>query len=184
MTKKSDLPEFPKILTEKIEFALYCVKDLSPELVSEYLENYRWNVVQWTVAKGITSLPFISNPSSDNKKDATQLKFVPYERYEDIRRLDDAYQHRNSFLENGADDYVAKSVESRVNSLRGSRPRLTEGKTKDERYKEICDYMNRCSYKDSDDKETLMANAVAHFDVSEGTIYNALRWGKTNNSKK
>ena len=111
------------------------------------------------------------------------MKFVPHERYEDIRRLDEAYKERDSFLNNGADDYIAIAVEGRINSLLGSKPKkLTGGQTRDERYKNICEYMG--SYMNSDDKAALVSRAADHYSVSERTIYHALNWGEMTRKKK
>ncbi len=179
MKKKSKLPRYPKVLFEKLRFALFCVRDLDHEMVMDLLMKYRCNRTRFIAATGINNkyLPTeVGNCESVSVKD---LEPIPIEHLHNIEQLDEAFQQLHKYRNGGAGDYIAADVESGINSLRAKMPRAPRiGRGEKVDHDEICAYLRRRSYESSSNKKALRIDAMSHFNISERTIYTALSKGR------
>lgn len=146
---------FPKVLADELEFALFAVRSLAPEKQAELLARYRRNRVKCIAVWGLLNL--------DAKVEG--LESIPYEYADAIERLDKAFAKVHHYRNGGAGDYVADDVVSEVSRLNAKRPRKRETN-----YEEIGDYLRRRKYAASGNKKAIVADAMAHFDVSESTV--------------
>jgi hypothetical protein len=153
---------FPKVLADRLSFALHAVRDLGHEKMLELLAIHRRNHVKRIATWGIlnTGAP------------VEGLESIPLEHIHNIDRLDQAFQEIHNYMDGGADDYVAADVVSAISRMHAQEPRETKND-----YGEICDWLNKRGYATSDNKKALVLVAMGVFEISESTVRKALRAG-------
>lgn len=162
-TNRTQLPKFPKVLTNKVSHALRATKDMGHERTKLLLDRHRSNHAKRIAAWGISN---IGAP-------VPLLEPMPIEYLYKIKNLDDAFNELRHYIDGGASDYAAKEVGSHINRLRASVPR--NRKTE---YREIAEYLRIRNYEDSSNKKKLISDAQQHFSVSESTVRRAIQQRK------
>jgi len=150
---------FPKILADDVELALGQLSDLKHDEVMELLGRYRSNRAKSIASWGVRNA---GKPVKD-------LASVPVEYASRIKHLDEAFQKLHNYRSGGAADYVADDVVREVFRQNAKRPRKPVND-----YQRIGDFLHRRNYTTSLNKKAIVADAAAHFGVSESTIRRAI----------
>ena len=153
---------FPPVLWRKVCGALDALSSLGHEETMDLLARYRRNRCKRIATQGVL------NPRAW----VDGLEPIPFAHQRAIERLDEAFEELHHYRDGGAGDYSAIGVESEINRRRAQQPR-----TSSHEHGEICAWMRRKGYEASDDKRTLIADAVSFFGTSESTVRRAIRAG-------
>ncbi len=160
--------KFPEVLSKKLSFALALLKNINDDGFDgvELLDIYRRNLIRNTVARGLTLF------NSQDKVDELKVEDpqIPPQYLWTLQLIDEAFQDLHSFLDGGADQYVARDVARTARSISHSGERSK--KATDE---EIANFLKRRNYSDSDNKKALILDAMEHFDISRSKVLDAAK---------
>lgn len=156
---KSTFRRIPKVLADAFDLALWGLDDLDRDTTMELLGRYRRNRAKCIATWGVF----------ETGKSVEDLEPVPTGYFLRIKQLDEAFQKLHQYRDGGAEDYVADDVVREVFRENAKRPRKPVND-----YQRIGDFLQRRSYITSLNKKAIVADATAHFGVSESTIRRAI----------
>lgn len=161
MASRNPLPKFPIVLQKQIKESFFSVKDLSSDKVIEYLQRHRRNCLKVVSAYGITG----------EDQNRPVFEHIPFRWVQPIRDLDIALQIFREYLSGDGSIYLSSKTQSALSSHNAKGPRTRgAGRPCEVDDEEIIAYLKRRDYQNSPDKNSVILDAISHFQTKDESI--------------